>query len=58
MRIQSKDSRELRSKPKDAADVAFDSIGRSQYGVIKGTIDGAKKILANWSTIENGLLGL
>ena len=54
-RIQSKTLQGSWSNLKDAADVAFDSIGRSQYGVIKGTIDGAKKILANWSTIENGL---
>ena len=41
-RIQSKTLQGSWSNLKDAADVAFDSIGRSQYGVMKGTIDGAK----------------
>ena len=57
-RIQSKTLQGSWANLKDAADVAFDSIGRSQYGVIKGTIDGAKTILANWSTVESGLWSL
>lgn len=54
-RIQSKTLAGSWSNLKDAADLAFNEIGQSQYGVMKGTIDVTKTILTNWDTVQRVL---
>lgn len=54
-RIQSKTLAGSWSNLKDAADLAFNDIGQSQYGLMKGTINVTKNILTNWDSVQRGL---
>ena len=56
--IQSKTLAGSWANLKDAADLAFNEIGQSQYGLMKGTVDVTKSMLANWSSIQPVLEGL
>lgn len=41
------------SNLKDAADIAFNDIGQSQYGLMKGSIEVTKSLFENWETVKN-----